>query len=48
MRRLIGADVKPVYAEFRQGDVRDSQADIAEARRVSVTRRRFRSKRDCA
>jgi nucleoside-diphosphate-sugar epimerase len=34
MRRLIGADVKPVYAEFRQGDVRDSQADIAKAQRL--------------
>lgn len=32
MRRLIGGDVKPVYAEFRQGDVRDSQADISKAR----------------
>jgi nucleoside-diphosphate-sugar epimerase len=34
MRRLIGADVEPVYAESRQGDVRDSQADITKARRL--------------
>ena len=31
MRRLIGADVRPEYAEVRTGDVRDSQADIAKA-----------------
>ena len=34
MRRLIGSDVKPVYAEFRAGDVRDSQADISKAARL--------------
>jgi nucleoside-diphosphate-sugar epimerase len=34
MSRLLGADVKPVYAEPRQGDVRDSQADISKARRI--------------
>jgi nucleoside-diphosphate-sugar epimerase len=34
MRRLIGGDVKPVYAEARAGDVRDSQADITKARRL--------------
>ncbi|HET9264354.1 MAG TPA: SDR family oxidoreductase [Vicinamibacterales bacterium] len=34
MRRLIGADVQPRYAEPRAGDVRDSQADIAKARRI--------------
>jgi nucleoside-diphosphate-sugar epimerase len=28
MRRLIGADVKPIYAEGRPGDVRDSLADL--------------------
>ncbi len=32
MRRLIGADVTPIYAEPRAGDVRDSQADISKAR----------------
>jgi nucleoside-diphosphate-sugar epimerase len=32
MRRLIGVDVRPVYAEPRAGDVRDSQADITKAR----------------
>jgi nucleoside-diphosphate-sugar epimerase len=31
MRDLIGADVEPTYAEPRQGDVRDSQADIRKA-----------------
>src|ERR687898_1460651 len=28
MRKLIGSDVRPTYAEVRPGDVRDSQADI--------------------
>jgi len=31
MRKLIGADVKPTYAQPRAGDVRDSQADITKA-----------------
>ena len=34
MRALIGADVRPKYAEVRAGDVRDSQADIAKAHRI--------------
>jgi nucleoside-diphosphate-sugar epimerase len=34
MRRIIGATVQPGYAEPRAGDVRDSQADIAKARRI--------------
>jgi nucleoside-diphosphate-sugar epimerase len=34
MRRLIGVDVRPVYAAPRQGDVRDSQADITKAQRI--------------
>ena len=34
MRKLVGADVKPVYAEARRGDVRDSQADITKAREL--------------
>ena len=34
MRKLIGADVKPVYGEPRRGDVRDSQADITKAREL--------------
>jgi nucleoside-diphosphate-sugar epimerase len=34
MRALIGADVKPKYADVRPGDVRDSQADITKARRI--------------
>lgn len=32
MRGVIGGDVEPVYAESRQGDVRDSQADITKAK----------------
>jgi nucleoside-diphosphate-sugar epimerase len=28
MRKLVGADVRPKYAEPRAGDVRDSQADV--------------------
>ena len=34
MRKLIGADVKPVYGPSRAGDVRDSQADITKAREL--------------
>jgi UDP-N-acetylglucosamine/UDP-N-acetyl-alpha-D-glucosaminouronate 4-epimerase len=34
MRKLVGVDVRPVYAETRAGDVRDSQADISKARRL--------------
>ena len=34
MRRMTGATVKPVYAEPRAGDVRDSQADISLAREI--------------
>ena len=34
MRRLIGSDVKPIYAGLRPGDVRDSQADISKAGRL--------------
>jgi nucleoside-diphosphate-sugar epimerase len=34
MRKLVGVDVKPVYAESRRGDVRDSQADITKARQL--------------
>jgi nucleoside-diphosphate-sugar epimerase len=32
MRSIVGADVRPMYVESRQGDVRDSQADISKAR----------------
>ena len=34
MRAIIGADVEPEYVEPRQGDVRDSQADITRAREI--------------
>jgi nucleoside-diphosphate-sugar epimerase len=34
MRALVGADVRPNYGQARAGDVRDSQADIAKARRI--------------
>jgi nucleoside-diphosphate-sugar epimerase len=34
MRKLVGGDVKPKYAEPRAGDVRDSQADISKARQI--------------
>ncbi len=34
MRQLIGSDVRPVYADVRAGDVRDSQADIQLARQI--------------
>jgi nucleoside-diphosphate-sugar epimerase len=32
LQTLVGADVKPIYAETRAGDVKDSQADISKAR----------------
>jgi nucleoside-diphosphate-sugar epimerase len=32
MRTLVGASVEPIYLEGRQGDVRDSQADIGKAK----------------
>lgn len=34
MRELIGSAVEPTYVEARQGDVRDSQADIRKAREI--------------
>ena len=34
LKGLTGADVNPIYAEPRAGDVRDSQADISKARRL--------------
>jgi len=34
MRRLIGANVKPLYTEQRTGDVRDSLADLRLAREI--------------
>ena len=34
MRTIIGGSVEPTYAEPRQGDVRDSQADITKAREI--------------
>lgn len=34
MKKVTGADVEPVFAEARAGDVRDSQADISKAKRL--------------
>jgi nucleoside-diphosphate-sugar epimerase len=34
LRDLTGATVEAIYQESRAGDVRDSQADIAKARRL--------------
>ena len=34
MKKLVSATVKPTYDEPRAGDVKDSQADIAKARRI--------------
>ena len=34
LNQLTGAGVEPIYADTRAGDVRDSQADIAKARRL--------------
>ena len=34
MRDVVGGSLEPTYAESRQGDVRDSQADIGKARQL--------------
>ena len=34
MKKIVGATVDPIYAEPRQGDVRDSQADIRKAKEI--------------
>jgi nucleoside-diphosphate-sugar epimerase len=34
MRDLVGGTVEPTYVDVRAGDVRDSQADIAKAKRI--------------
>jgi nucleoside-diphosphate-sugar epimerase len=34
MNRIVGTDLKAIYAAPRAGDVRDSQADISKARRL--------------
>lgn len=34
MKKIVGASVEPVYADARQGDVRDSQADIRKAKEI--------------
>ena len=34
MRKLVGSNVTPNYVDTRAGDVRDSQADIAKAKRI--------------
>ena len=34
MKKITGADVEPIFAEPRPGDVRDSQADITKAKRL--------------
>ena len=34
MNKIVGTDIRPIYAAPRAGDVRDSQADISKARRL--------------
>src|SRR2546425_988397 len=34
MNRIVGTEIRPIYADARAGDVRDSQADISKARRL--------------
>ena len=34
LNRIVGSNIEPVYAEPRAGDVKDSQADIAKAKRL--------------
>jgi nucleoside-diphosphate-sugar epimerase len=34
LKKIVGSQIEPIYQEARQGDVRDSQADIAKAERL--------------
>jgi nucleoside-diphosphate-sugar epimerase len=34
MNRIVGTSIDPIYAAPREGDVRDSQADITKAKRL--------------
>ena len=34
LKKIFGSDVEPIYKDARQGDVRDSQADISKAARL--------------
>jgi nucleoside-diphosphate-sugar epimerase len=34
LKKIFGSSVEPIYKEARQGDVRDSQADITKARKM--------------
>ena len=34
LKKIFGSDAEPIYRESRQGDVRDSQADIAKAQQM--------------
>lgn len=34
MNRIVGTSIEPIYKEPREGDVRDSQADISKAKRL--------------
>ena len=34
LKKIVGSEIEPIYQEARQGDVRDSQADIAKAERL--------------
>jgi nucleoside-diphosphate-sugar epimerase len=34
LQQLMGTDIQPVFAPARNGDVRDSQADIRKAERL--------------
>ena len=39
LQGIIGTSLTPTYGPTREGDVRDSQADIRKARACSATRR---------
>jgi UDP-N-acetylglucosamine 4-epimerase len=34
LKKIFGSDAEPIYRESRQGDVRDSQADISKAQEM--------------
>ena len=34
LKKIFNSDVEPIYKDARQGDVRDSQADISKAERL--------------
>jgi nucleoside-diphosphate-sugar epimerase len=34
LKKIFGSNIEPIYRDARQGDVRDSQADISKAEKM--------------